>query len=219
MSLSAWDIKAQPLDAFWQSEVHLSACCEWWRRFLPLRLHDTTWACITVLHPDCMAPLGILSKRDGFYLQNPKKCSKWAGFFSPHIINMSLDMCTTGQLNQVFYLPECLSVGSFMYACNVAVLFWNYDVCPWGLAETWEPYRSKIYFLQGKGTQARTGLSCVHTPKTLSVCETNTCSWIFISYENIVPPLDIHVDWLGYENFVPWVLEQMPKQYFFDTLV
>lgn len=44
VSLPAWHIWAETVDAFWQSQLHLSACCEWWRRFLPLRLHDNTWA-------------------------------------------------------------------------------------------------------------------------------------------------------------------------------
>lgn len=47
---SAWDIWAEAVHAFLQSEVHLSACCERWQRSLPLRLHDNTWACSTAHH-------------------------------------------------------------------------------------------------------------------------------------------------------------------------
>lgn len=41
VSLSAWDTHVKPADAFWQSQVHLSACCERWLRVLPLRFPVT----------------------------------------------------------------------------------------------------------------------------------------------------------------------------------
>lgn len=38
--ISARAICTEPVDAFWQSHVHLSACCEWWGRTPPT---ETPW--------------------------------------------------------------------------------------------------------------------------------------------------------------------------------
>lgn len=45
------------------------------------------------------------------------------------------------------------------------------------------PTEAKYAFIPGsteKGTQARTGLSWFHIPRTHSVCEINTFSWILL---------------------------------------
>lgn len=84
-------------------------------------------------------------------------------------INEGADSFLISERNQLIHQFACLWVGRVIYAKHVlkkCSAFSNYYVFPEGLAEAWEPCRSKTHFKAGsrvKGTQARTRCTCIYT--------------------------------------------------------